>query len=68
MNRMHGKSLRTHLNDFCIRAYIMKYLNGGVLSKEAKSKKLLEQHYYRLVRIGFFKGEHVPKREEGDDL
>lgn len=37
-------------------------------AKEIESQKLLEQHYYRLVRIGFFKGEHIPKREEGNDL
>ena len=32
-------------------------------AKEIESQKLLEQHYNRLVRIGFFKGEHIPKRE-----
>ena len=37
-------------------------------AKEIESQKLLEQHYYRLVRIGFFKGEHIPKREENNDL
>lgn len=37
-------------------------------AKEIESQKLLEQHYYRLVRMGFFKGEHIPKREENNDL
>ena len=37
-------------------------------AKEIESQKLLEQHYYRLVRMGFFKGEHIPKREENIDL
>ena len=36
-------------------------------SKEIESQKLLETHHNRLLRIGFFKGEHVPDRE-GDDL